>query len=243
MCFHNSLTASPAELLKRYGVTKGEKIATFEPIYHANAFAYMLWPVLTAQRPDTFQLMAWGLVPRWARSLDEACDLRSQTLNAKVETLAEKPSFKHALQQSQRCIIPSSGFFEWRTVGKKKIPYFICLKDAPIFSMAGLWETWVNPEQADERWHTFSIVTTEANALMATIHNTKRRMPLILTPENESIWLKINISDEEMAAILTPLPDELLVAHTIGGQINNKNGQSNIPEVTKFVHYSELDHQ
>lgn len=243
MCFHNSLTATVEEVEKRFGVKKEPKTVEYEPIFHGNGFEFPTWPVITAQAPKSLQFYKWGLIPRWAKSLEEANELRAGTLNAKAETLDEKPSFKYALQSSQRCLIPSTGFFEWQTVGKQKYPYFIHLRNQSLFAMAGIWESWQNPAYDDDIWHTFSVITTEANPLMARIHNTKQRMPLILVPGTESLWLQNNVDKSVLKEMAQPLQEELMEAFTVGRLISNRKGNSNVPEVNQPIVYPELSQQ
>lgn len=243
MCFRNSLTATVEEMEKHFEVQKQAKTVEFEPIYHANGFDYPIWPIITAQAPHSLQFFHWGLVPRWARSPQEALELRSSTLNAKIETLDEKPSFKYALQHAQRCLIPSTGFFEWQTVGKQKYPYFIHLCNQPLFAMAGIWETWHNPAQANDIWHTFSIITTDANPLMARIHNTKQRMPVIIPKELEAVWLTTQSDAFDLELFKKPIDDATMETFTIGKSISDPKSQSNVPEVLTRVSYPELSHQ
>ncbi|AXE21251.1 SOS response-associated peptidase [Runella rosea] len=243
MCFHNSLTATVAEVEKRFEATSEVKQADFQPVYHGNGFDYPTWPVITAQAPQTIQLFRWGLVPRWVKSKEEAEEMRANTLNAKVETLAQKPSFKYALRESQRCLVPSTGFFEWQTVGKQKYPYHIRLRNQPLFAMAGIWESWHNPDFADDVWNTFSIITTEANPMMARIHNTKQRMPLLLLPGSESLWLQSDLDSSALKEIARPLDDSLMESFTIGRLISNRKTDSNVPEVSKPHLYPELSQQ
>ena len=244
MCFHNSLTATVEEVEKRFSAKKEPKRVEFEPVHHGNGFDFPTWPVITAQAPHTLQFFKWGLVPRWVKTETEAKEMRSLTLNAKVETLDEKPSFKYALQNAQRCLIPSTGFFEWQTVGKQKFPYFIRLRNQPVFAMAGIWESWQNPAFADDIWHTFSVVTTEANPLMARIHNTKQRMPVILTPEMEQTWLQItDINPPLWQTFVNPLDEKWMEAFTIGRLIGDAKTNSNVPEVIQPVVYPELAYE
>lgn len=243
MCFRNSLTATVAEIEQRLEAEMEVDAADFQPIYHANGFDYPKWPVVTAQAPRRIQFFNWGLVPHWVKTEAEAEEMRPLTLNAKVETLTQKPSFKYALQNAQRCLIPSTGFFEWQTVNKQKYPYYIKLRNQPIFAMAGVWESWVNPAHADDVWNTFSIITTEANPLMAKIHNTKQRMPLILLPGTETIWLQNNLSTAALKEIAKPLDDSLMEAFTISRRLSNQRSNPNIPEVLLPVAYPELSQQ
>jgi len=157
--------------------------------------------------------------------------------------LEEKPSFKYALQNAQRCLVPSTGFFEWQTVGKQKYPYFIHLRNHPLFAMAGLWESWQNIQHSEDVWHTFSIITTEANPLMARIHNTKQRMPVILLPGTESIWLQTDVNHSLLEEIAKPLDEVYMEAFTIGKLISNPKANSNVVEVTQPMIYPELSQQ
>lgn len=238
MCFNLSLLATTDELERRYKAKLNDPDR--KPVHHISGFEFPEWPVITPNLPQQFQTMRWGLVPRWAKSTTEALELRNNTLNARVETLSEKPSFKYALAASQRCLIPATGFFEWQTAHKHKYPYFIHLPDQPIFSMAGLWETWQNPTKSDEIWHTFSIVTTEANPLMARIHNTKQRMPFILKKEAEHNWLA-GIALENIASLI--VPEQEMSAYTIGRLIGQKAANTNVPAVLQPFNYPELSQQ
>ncbi|MEZ4902559.1 MAG: SOS response-associated peptidase [Spirosomataceae bacterium] len=243
MCFRNSLTATVAEMENRFGAVFESNVPEIQPIYHANGFEFPTWPIVTAQAPQTFKSAHWGLIPRWAKSMQEAQELRQGTLNAKIETLEEKPSFKYALQNAQRCLIPSTGFFEWQTVGKQKYPYFIHLRSQSLFAMAGLWESWQNPHQPSDIWHTFSVITTEANPLMAKIHNTKQRMPVILLPGTESIWLQTNVNSSLLEQIGEPLDEKLMEAYTISKMISNPKANSNVPTIIQPMIYPELSQQ
>ncbi len=240
MCFHNSLTATVAEVEQRFEAALETGEADFQRVYHGNGFNFPTWPVVTAQAPKSLQLFRWGLVPHWVKTRSEAEEMRTNTLNARAETLTEKPSFKYALQHAQRCLVPSTGFFEWQTVGKQKFPYHIRLRNQPIFAMAGLWESWHDPAHSTDVWNTFTIITTEANPLMAKIHNTKQRMPLILLPGTESIWLQNHLDDTSLKEIARPLNDSLMEAFTIGRLISNRHADSNVPEVTTPFFYPEL---
>lgn len=236
MCYHNSLIATTDEIEKRFGAIFEQKAPDFQPIYHASGFSFPLWPVLTAQQPTQLQYFRWGLIPSWVRTLEEAKDLRAHTLNARVETLEAKPSFKYALQNAQRCLVPSTGFYEWHTAHKKKFPYFIHLPQYPLFSMGGLWETWQNPANKQDMWHTFSIITTAANPLMAHIHNTKKRMPLVLYPEQEKAWLYGEIENKA-------IDENQMKAYTVGRLVGNQGVDTNIPTINLPVAYDELTQQ
>jgi putative SOS response-associated peptidase YedK len=183
MCYSNSSTSTTLQLAERY-----QKLLPGKPIelqyYFASGFQFPSWNIIT--NAPNLEQMRWGLLPKWYGG-SNWMGFAAKTLNARQETCTEKASFRH-LVQSHRCLIPSSGFFEWQSQGKLKIPYFIQDIKQPIFSIAGLFDTWLNPSTGAQE-KTFTILTTEANALMAQIHNAKQRMPLILARDEESGWL------------------------------------------------------
>ncbi|MEN9968177.1 MAG: hypothetical protein RIR94_349 [Bacteroidota bacterium] len=183
MCYSNSSTSTTQQLAERYG-----KLVPGKPTelthYFASGFQFPNWQIIT--NDAVLQQMRWGLLPKWYGGANWM-EFAAKTLNARIETCAEKASFKH-LVQSNHCLIPSSGFFEWQTQGKTKIPYFIRAIQQPVFSIAGLYDTWLNPSTGAFE-QTFTMLTTAANQLMAEIHNAKQRMPLILTPDEEIGWL------------------------------------------------------
>lgn len=141
--------------------------------------------------------MKWGLVPFWAKDPK----IGYKMINARAESIADKPSFRKAFA-TQRCLIPAGGFYEWRHDGSRKIPYYIRLKNTKIFSLAGLFDTWKDPQ--GELLKTFTIVTTGANAVMKPIHD---RMPVVLPEEYERVWLEEG-DTEKLLALLRPYPHE-----------------------------------
>jgi putative SOS response-associated peptidase YedK len=150
-----------------------------------NGFTYPLTPVIINTNTAEIDLFSWGFLPSWSQDLD----FRKNTLNAKIETLNVKPSFKNYL--NQRCLIIADSFMEWQWLdskGKLKQQYEIVLNNGNIFAFAGLYNIWKD-KKTGEIINNYTIITTEANPLMAEIHNTKKRMPVILTPENEKDWL------------------------------------------------------
>jgi len=156
----------------------------------------------------------WGLVPHWAKDPK----IGNRMINARAETLAEKPSFRSAFRR-RRCLILADGFYEWRSnPGQKaKTPMYIRLRSGRPFAFAGLWESWRAPDGAEVR--TCAIITTQPNALMATIH---RRMPVILPPEAHGTWLHVgDVPPGELAHLLVPYPGSEMVAHAVSRLVNN----------------------
>lgn len=235
MCFNISLKIKKARMEQRYNAVYPENL-DFTPIFHASAFERPLLPLLTNQQPDKFSLMNWGLIPSWIKIEQEAHDISSKTMNARVETIAQKPSFRQSIE-SKRCIIPITGFFEWQQIGAKKIPWFISLEGEDVFSLAGLWSEWTNP-MTGELAHTFTIITTEANDLMAQIHNTKKRMPAILSIENEKRWLDSKLKNDTFDTVIKPYDGANLKAYTVSSLVSQTKKNRNVPEVLDNFNYS-----
>ena len=183
MCYSNSSTSSTQQLAERYQKLKPVSAPELS-YFFASGFHFPQWHIVT--NDEVLKQMRWGLLPQWYKG-GNWMEFASKTLNARIETCTEKASFKH-LVYSKRCLVPSSGFFEWQTQGKLKIPYFIQAIEQPVFSIAGIYDTWLNPSTGAQE-KTFTILTTEANTLMAEIHNSKKRMPLILSAHEEISWL------------------------------------------------------
>ena len=158
----------------------------YAPVMIAKAFANDKLPVITQQQSDIVQLYEWGLIPNWAK--DDS--IQNNTLNARIETLSEKASFKNILHQ--RCLIISEGFYEWQhldATGKQKQKYLIHKTNHELFAFGGLYSIWEDPIRGSIR-KTYTIVTTEAQGFMREIHNNKLRMPVVLSAEQEGLWLK-----------------------------------------------------
>ena len=202
MCYNYAIKAAKQEIEERYN-------ATFyydeddEPLFldiHANGFTHLKMPVITNKEPDKIQLFHWGLIPFFAKDTDSAKQLAKMCLNAMHETIYEKPSFRDSATH-KRCLIPATSFTEWQWTDIKnpkckKIKYEIGLSNQ-LFSFAGLWSEWTNKDSG-EIIETFTIVTTAANELMTDIHNTKKRMPFILRPDQEAAWLNGEQIEVEM---------------------------------------------
>lgn len=183
MCFHSKLSKTAQELKNRFKA-KFENEAEFNPSVF-NGFQYPKTPVITNNKVSEIQLFNWGLIPFWAK--DDS--IKKNTLNARIETIHEKPSFKHAIHN--RCLILADAFFEWQWLdakGKQKQKFEISLENNELFAFAGLYSEWTN-KATGEIMNTYTILTTEANELMAQIHNTKKRMPILVSENDELDWL------------------------------------------------------
>lgn len=191
MCNSYSFTRDHKKIMARLGVTNLVSYTPAERIAPTDTGL-----VITADKPCEVQRMHFGLVPYWAKSES------SKSMNARAETLLEKPTFKPLMLQHKRCLVLSDGYFEWKKVGKEKIPYRIEVKDREVFAFAGLWSRWMGFN--DEPYDSYCIVTTEPGNKLAEIHD---RMPVILTPEEEKLWLSKDIPIADLLALLDTYPD------------------------------------
>lgn len=207
MCGRFSLTAAPEDVR-----------ALFEyidmPNFPARYNIAPTQPIATVRQESgkrRFQLVRWGLIPSWVK------DPASFTLliNARSETAADKPSFRASMRH-HRCLVPASGFYEWRRTPQGKQAFWITPADGGIMAMAGLWNTWSDPSGGDI--DTGAMLTTEANGMMAPIHH---RMPVILQQDQFADWLDTgNVPVKEAVRMLVPAPDDYLVARPVSDRVN-----------------------
>lgn len=197
MCGRYSITLPPDELASHFNAalpTEGVQV-------RLNAAPSEYLPVLLNESERRIQMLRWGLIPRWA----DDPTIGNKLINARAETIAEKPSFRDAFKK-RRCLVLADGFYEWqKTPDGKKKPMRITLKSGEPFAFAGLWETWFDP--SGELLRTFTIITTTPNAVLEPIHN---RMPVILKPEGEAVWLDNSANADTWKALLEPYPAELM---------------------------------
>lgn len=203
------------EIAGKFGVP----IPDFEFTPRYNAAPTQLLPVVIIERGKRImKLMRWGLIPSWAESMA----IGSKLINARSETLAEKPSFREALK-SRRCLIPADGYYEWMPTGKGKQPLLISLKSNEIFAFAGLWETWKS--SVGEVVQSFTAITTEPNELIAPIHH---RMGVILTA-NQDKWLSDDLFLKQHTDLLKPYPSEEMTVRPVSKMV--KNVGLDVPEL------------
>lgn len=235
MCFSVNVNLIKEEIENRYGATLIDR-DKYRPSYYYHAFSLPDIPAVCSGSPDRIKLLKWGLIPSWTRNINDANIIRYKTFNARAESVDQKPSYSSSFR-SKRCIIPVKGFFEWQHRGKDKIPWYIYNAENEIISIAGLYDDWIE-NTTGEIVSTFSIITTDANELMAEIHNSERRMPVILDRQSEREWIDITISPVEALRILKPCPSEYLNAHTVSPLINDKTANRNTPDVIKQFNYA-----
>jgi putative SOS response-associated peptidase YedK len=230
MCYHISLSVSAQSLQNRFNHPVN---FPFKPVYHVNGFSHNLFPVVTQQG---IFLKSWGLAPSWCKDLDKVKEMQKLTLNCRIETALEKPSFKH-LVYKKHCLVPSTGFFEARHYSGYKVPYKVSLHDYKIFTFAGFHEIWQGFDNSF--LETFTILTTRANHIMKYVHNKKRRMPVILTLENEKRWLDPNCSSTQFVKLFEPFKEVLMKAESITNLVFKKGVNTDVPEVLDTQDYGE----
>jgi len=235
MCFTVNVNLIKEELENRYGATLIDH-DKYRPSYYYHAFALPELPAICSGSPDKITLLKWGLIPSWIKNADEANVIRYKTFNARSETIDTKPAFRQSFK-SKRCIIPVKGFFEWQHKSKEKIPWYIYHENNEILSLAGLFDEWISSSTGDIV-STFTILTTDANSMMAEIHNSARRMPAVLDMSSERKWIDPLINQTELLALLQPAQDGILNAHTISPLISDQKQDRNTPELIRPYNYS-----
>jgi len=191
-----NLDSVPADLPPRYNIAPTQPVAV----------------VLNNEGLRQLDAFRWGLIPFWAKD----ASIGNRMINARAETVAQKPSFKRPLQK-QRCLILADGFYEWQKTPQGKIPTYIQLKDGRPFAFAGLWDSWTAPD--GEAIPSCTIITTAPNALVAPIHN---RMPVILLPDDLEAWLNpIEQSPQTLLSLLKPYPADEMRYHPVSKLVNS----------------------
>jgi putative SOS response-associated peptidase YedK len=213
MCGRFALYSS-FSAIKEYADVLNE-IGELEQNYNA-APGQIIPIIMIEEKKIILESVKWGLVPFWSNNPK----IGSRMINARAETIAEKPSFKAAFRY-RRCLIPANGFFEWRRSDKQ--PFYITLKERELFTFAGIWEEWYHADGTSMR--TCSIITTEPNEVMQNIHN---RMPVILTPKNEQKWLTQN-NQKKLLNLLKPFNSNEMQMHPVSKAVNSyKNNDSQL---------------
>jgi putative SOS response-associated peptidase YedK len=243
MCYHKSLVNSIDYLADYYSASYSDVMAEiYTPRYHENGFDFLASPIITAERKNELLPYNWGLIPWWTKSLQDGLRLRVQTLNCISEEMYDKPSFRDAATENKRCLIPCSGFFEWRWMdekGKSKVPYYLTLPDQPLFSIAGLYSKWKD-RSTDQELFTYTVLTTKANRLMEKIHNSKKRMPVIIPRQYEGDWLNPNLTKDDVMALCQPFDPGMMNGYTISKLITSKTEETDVPKVMERQEYPEV---
>jgi putative SOS response-associated peptidase YedK len=216
MCGRFTLTTDVDFVMTRFNISGKFGVDDYKLRYNIAPSQSVLC-VIHDGRENRAGYLQWGLVPSWAKDPKVGYKM----INARAETLADKPSFKASFKK-RRCLIISDSFYEWKKDGQRKIPIRIKLKNDQPFAMAGLWERWLSNE--GQEINSCSIITTTPNELMMDIHD---RMPAILKPEYEHIWLDRSIEDTSyLKQFLTPYNPELMEAYEVSANVNSPKNDS-----------------
>jgi putative SOS response-associated peptidase YedK len=212
MCGRSSLTKTEKELEERFKASfYSDELQRYNPLPNFNVAPTHMQPVVTNKDFNRFNIYRWGLIPSWAK--DEKVGYNM--INARIESLLEKPSFKY-LVEKKRCIVPMDGFYEWKKSGKEKQPYRIFTKDKEIFGVAGLYDSWQNPE--GKIINSYTIITLEANEFMSDLHD---RMPAIMSEEAEKLWLDDTIPSKDLLSLLVKYESKKMDCYPVSTKVGN----------------------
>ena len=240
MCFTISVTTEKTEkaiidyLNSNAGVQMHFDFDDFGEKHLVSGFSH---PELPIVKQGSIELGEWGLVPSFVVKEDQARDMQNKTLNARADTIRERKSYKDAIV-SQRCVLVVDGFFEWRHATNQKIPYYIYPNDGTVFYLGCIYNTWTDKETGEMK-DTFSIITTEANPMMEFIHNSKKRMPLILSKNDIKAWINPESSIDNVNQLMRPFNETQMSAHSISKVASYANKNRNYPEIKDAVEYNE----
>ena len=214
MCGRKTLTKGKIEIIEELFVDEWEDDFDWEPSY--NIAPTQISPVLLNHGKRKVKPMCWGLVPSWAKDKT----IGAKMINARSETLREKPSFQSLIYQ-KRCIVISDGYFEWKREGKKKKPYYIRDPDGKLLPMAGLWDEWVDKQ--GKKWLTYTVITTDPSNQINHIHN---RMPVILDKPEMDLWINFDYPPNETLTCLKPY-EKFLELYPVSTFVNSPANNSN----------------
>ncbi|MGB1287328.1 MAG: SOS response-associated peptidase [Aggregatilineales bacterium] len=212
MCGRYTLTTDSSTLQKTFNL---DELPEVEIQARYNIAPTQPVSVITSARPRQLTFMQWGLVPSWAKDPS----IGHKMINARSETVHEKPSFRSAFKR-RRCIIPADGFYEWKKEGKVKKPQFIHMKNRAVFGLAGLWETWQSPH--GDELITCTILTTEPNDLVKPLHH---RMAVILPSDHYDTWLNTDSDAPELKALFDPYPPDDMRAYEVSTMVNSPRNE------------------
>jgi putative SOS response-associated peptidase YedK len=217
MCGRFTLTASIEEIIDRFMVESFLEEELYSPSYNI-APSQSVLAVINDGKSNRMGFLKWGLIPPWAKDPT----IGNKLINARAETLTEKPSFRNAFKK-KRCLIIADSFYEWkRHEDQSKTPMRIKLKEDDLFAMAGIWESWKSPE--GRSIYSCAVITTEPNELMKNIHD---RMPCILEQSDEKIWLDPALADSAyLNQCLQPLDEALMEAYEVSSLVNSPKNNS-----------------
>lgn len=239
MCFYYAIIKKRTNSLVKAKIIRNNQLDFLEEKQIVNGFSHPIMPVITDDNPDTISMIKWGFLPNNIESKEKADEFLTNysTLNAKYEDIGKSKLYADSFKNS-RCLVLCSGFFEWRKVNNEKIPYYITLKNEEMFVFAGIQNetTYYNGQKIK----TFSILTIKANELMAKIHNTKLRMPLIISSEIAKQWINKELTTNQLKKLLIPIPSNNLKAHTIKKFLPKDISSLNALDLITYYNYPEI---
>ncbi|MFH2095982.1 MAG: SOS response-associated peptidase, partial [Bacteroidota bacterium] len=223
-----------------------ERIPDNESVkYYVNGFEHPMIPVITAEDPLKIQFLEWGLIPSWTKDRDAAHKLSSQTINARAETVFDKPAFRNPARY-RRCIVIIDAFFEYYHFNESTYPFHVSLKSGEPMLVAGVYDTWIANDTGEIR-ETVSIITTKANPLMKIIHNNPKsnepRMPAIFEKGKEREWMMPAsgvAGIQKLKELLVPYPESRMIAYPVG-KLRGKEGSGNTEKAIERKVYPELE--
>ena len=227
MCGRYTQTKSGEAIAQTFGLTSAPVV---QPRYNI-APTQPVGAIAQTEDERAYRTFQWGLVPSWSKDPS----IGSRMINARAETVAEKPSFRAPFKR-RRCLIIADGFYEWQRTGsnRKKQPFYIQMEDQQLFGFAGLWERWQSGDGSD--LETCTILTTEPNELMAPIHN---RMPVILHPDDYDLWLDPDLQDgRHLQHLLQPYEPEDMQRYPVSTTVNSPRNET--PECVEPVEVKEF---
>lgn len=208
--------------------------------FHTSGFQHPKLLIYTQKHSQIPMVASWGLIPYWVKNEKQQLDIWNKTINARGESLFEKPSFRNSAK-SKRCLVYIDGFFEHHHFNGNTYPFYIQRNDSKPILLGGLWDEWIN-KNSGEVVYSFTIVTTRANSLLSKIHNNPKlkeaRMPLVLDEQDADRWLKG--STQEAKTLLQPAKDGILKAHTVR-KLRGKNAPGNSPQAIEEYFYPGLE--
>ncbi|WP_438311681.1 SOS response-associated peptidase [Sporosarcina sp. FA9] len=219
MCGRFTLFAPYFDIIERFDIETAFKEQDYIPSYNI-APSQQVVALINDGTKNRLGYLRWGLIPPWAKDVK----IGYKMINARSETLDEKPSFRNAFKK-KRCIIPADSFYEWQKVGPEKVAMRFKLKSNELFGIASLWESWTSPD--GNVLNTCTVITTEPNPLVGKIHN---RMPVMLRPEDEADWLNPSNQDIDfLGNILRPFDENLMEVYAVSSEVNSpKNNEESL---------------
>lgn len=233
MCYFVEINLSRQELEKRFNVP-----ALHDPRYMQSnllsAFTKPFLPAIPQEDPGAIRYFQWGLIPGWVKDRQTADKISLSTFNARAEGIFEKASFRSSARH-KRCMVCVHGFFEWHHTERDKIPYYIKRKDNRAFALAGLYESWTD-RQTGEIIDTISIITTRANPMLEKIHNSKKRMPVILDEKDEIHWIDPSKNRPDLESFFKPFDENKLRAYPVNKHLFLRHENPLDPGILKEFH-------